>query len=320
MSFRLSSSLPFHTLSSLSLSKNNRSGSLSFGKECASYYGTTRKETRGKIRREIWKEARQEVGLLLPSNPPHYLFESHPFSDIVSCSPSSTSSLAYKEVWKNGNNFFEHNLYRLCNARRHPGRIDTFQRRDVLLFSFVRDPFSRFVSAYREVVFRYYRRSCRPGVSDKTKTRKRTRQAKTIPGFPSCSEMRNANQSSLVARKVLTYFFSGSHIPEELHFALQSAFLLSRPPYPSFYGRLERQEEEWKRLCRLPSPRKGLSSSCNPSVLLDTRVGVHKETSSDSMSHGKGLLHLLKTEPKWRRGIDVLLRMDRSCFSFPNPG
>ena len=104
---------------------------------------------------DIWNEARRELGLhsIDKSSNIMYYFK-HAHTEQTKC---SNSPLEYKDIWKCGNDFFQFNLRDNCHSVVSHG----MQPHDSFVFSFVRNPFDRFESAYREVAYRIHVNLCK---------------------------------------------------------------------------------------------------------------------------------------------------------------
>ena len=138
---------------------------------CGTFYGSNT-SSRALQGRAMWNEARALLGLPALGEeriPPEFF--SLPHAYITMCSNTSLykhrqKTLAYKDVWKAGNNFFRGTLERsgqLCSDRDNDHSRNTEPMHGQLLFSFVRDPFARFVSGYREVAYRILTEHCADG-------------------------------------------------------------------------------------------------------------------------------------------------------------
>jgi len=268
-----------------------------YGAECRSFWSA---DEAGKRRRaaRVWNGARAALGkdALSESTVWQTGFFAVERVEVSQCH----DSFAYKDVWKAGNDFFQFNLQRSCGA--HVSVSPTTDLGSV--FSFVREPFGRFVSAYREVAARIYQAMCaggatltRVGVADVT-----------------CAQMAPGSGAAMrVAEAVLEHFLDGQHFTYLYgHFSLMSAFLFTHTPYPRFVGRLECIETDWPRMCR----EHGCPATLNEVSKLSTDLGQHTDTSNDVYGHGAGLEALFESHPMWRIAVQQLVSLDVACFDF----
>ena len=267
---------------------------LNYTNQCSKFWDASVQERRTMGAR-IWNEARQHLHL-----PPmtedaiwNTKYFNRPNPELTRC---AGSRLTYKDVWKGGNNFFQFNMVDKCNAHTSAS-YEPF----VYVFSFVRDPLARFVSAYREVSLRAYNKWCtiaHPG-------------SVPIPGV-SCTDFEDATRAEYLALKILTHFLNGYNLSYYYeHFILESAFLLTTPPYPSFVGRLECVEDDWARLCSNGVCPSGVSAYDK----LDLHMGQHVKSSGDVYGHGLGLEQLMARNPNVRRAIERLVAPDVACLT-----
>lgn len=257
-------------------------------------------ENRAKYQIRTWNAAKKIVGL--PPSSLNMISRNNFFEktavDVIGCAQGA--SFHYKEVWKAGNNFFRENMYRYCHATDNP--LSLGYGSDPFTFSFVRDSFSHFESAYREVAGRILIYYCvnKPN-------RHRVEQTNLT-----CKDVANPSKAEFVAEQLLLDFLKGNKLTYYYdHFSLMSAFLFSKKPYPSFIGRLETIEKDWNHMC-------SVTSKC-PSTLddyskLSKELGQHPITSHDKFGHGAGFRRLLQKKPEWALAIRKLVELDDICL------
>lgn len=246
-----------------------------------------------------WNAARRIMGLT-PHNNTWSDFFDVKFTETTKC---RAHGLTYKDVWKCGNNFFQGNLVQKCKAAvshspvessGHPLSTLTARRP---IFAFVRDPKTRFFSAYREVAYRLMRDCC---------------IERRIRCDLKCSLLTDPNSTVELAREIVVKLVQGAYEPWFAHFSLMSAFLYSRRPFPAFVGRLENVSMEWDDMCDefdCPEELRSYSS-------LNKNTGKHELTSSDAFGHGKGLSELFSRKPEMARAIWRLYDFDFRCFGY----
>ena len=301
---------------------------------CKAFWGAhVSDDARNAQAARYWNAAREAVGLEPFSIDKVWnSFYFHPAT--VERTWCSDGSLAYKDVWKGANNFFQRNLNNLCNGSSvawafpspdHPLAMWVAAREEPngVLFSYVRDPVSRFASAYREVAFRLAKGAgCLEGFNstliynlDSGVPQKRKEVLRgvntSIKGF-TCGDFDQANgRLEALAEAILIDLLNGNPRMMYKHFAPMSAFLFANPPYPSFFGRLECIQDDWKRLC-------SKRAKCPPSLAkyedLSLEYGQHPVTSGDVYGYGAGLAALRKSKPQWDVAIHHLTALDNACF------
>ena len=248
---------------------------------------------------QIWNAARHEVSLAPLGEETIWRLPYFHVENVHSAVCADDASIAYKTVWKGGNHFFHTNLAESCNASTEL----LVDRTRSLLFSFVRDPAARFVSAYREVAYRLRTLACDAGGIGAA--------ADALSQMAlDCEDFRR--QPVEVAEGILRHFLDGYQLPNGLyrHFALMSAFLLSSPPYPDFFGRLECAEGDWARMCR----RTRCPAALDAYTKLNQSLGEHPRTSGDPSGYGAALEALLRARPRWAAAVERLIALDVACF------
>jgi hypothetical protein len=270
-----------------------------YGAECRAFWGADDVSKRRRAA-QAWNAARAALGK--PALSEATVWQTGFFDvESVEVTHCAASSMAYKDVWKAGNNFFQYNLQRSCGAH-----VSTTPPADLSsVFSFVREPFGRFVSAYREVAARIYQHKCADGAA-----------ASTRVGVSdvTCADMApGSGAAARVAEAILQHFLDGHHFTYLYgHFSLMSAFLFTHAPYPRFVGRLECIESDWARLCREHE----CPAALNDVSKLSADLGQHEETSNDVYGHGVGLEDLFRSKPAWRVAVERLVAIDTACFDF----
>ena len=294
---------------------------------CGTFYGSNT-ESRALQGRAMWNEARSLLGLPALGEeriPPEFF---SPPAYITMCSNTSLykhrqKTLAYKDVWKAGNNFFRGTLERSgqsCSDRDNDHSHNTEPMHGQLLFSFVRDPFARFVSGYREVAYRILTQHC----ADGNGTALNAAGGKT--SNLTCSDLHPENGRLQYAAEQLLYLWLGGTTTQDKHhddlcstgscqfkhLALMSGWLYGAPPYPRFLGRLECLPDDWVRLCA--------TGSCPDSIQNYSAPTHQHPTSSDPFGHGAALLAFFEHDARpWRKAIELLYKLDRDCFGL-GPG
>lgn len=130
---------------------------LTFQGACKDFWGAPL-QTQQERAAKMWNAARASVGLgTMSAQAVWALPYFHLRAEVNTC---ADGSLSYKDVWKAANNFFQHNLEQKCDARRGGVSPASSAGHRPFLFSYIRDPRARFVSAYREVTFRIYKSHC----------------------------------------------------------------------------------------------------------------------------------------------------------------
>ena len=185
-------------------------------------------------------------------------------------------------------------------------------------FTFVRDPWSHFVSGYREATLRIYNHCCKHGELEKD-------MLQEVVCEPGCSALRD--NSTEAARDALIEIFDGLAVGEikrrrafwrsaTKHYSAQSGiFCLYRPRY---VGHLETFEEDWDGMRGW----NGFPDDFPPrytkivSVYPDNTFVSRHASSTDPLGKGAGLLALVAAEPHWKDAVITLLRTDYDCF-FP---
>ena len=192
-------------------------------------------------------------------------------------------------------------------------------------FSFVRDPFSHFVSGYREAMKRTYKMCCNAPTQEGALPTPRGEWPRPIRDSQElgwqcrydCSLFVGEGTKSL-AKAVMSdildlSLFHGSHWnPHFQHVALMFANILGERSWhiPDFIGRLESIGSDWDRMCALHGCPKRLATYDK----LDKSAGQHPETSSDQYGHGAGLIALFEEEPRLKNAVRKLLRLDEDCL------
>ena len=200
--------------------------------------------------------------------------------------------MAYRNVWKGGNNFIRGNMQEgmeNCTAASKGLSVNVDKAFE---FSFVRDPFSHFVSGYREATMRTYKQCCNAPTQEGALPTPRGEWPRPIRESQElgwrcrydCSLFVGEGTKSL-AKAVMSdildlSLFHGSHWnPNFVHVALMFANIFGERSWrrPDFIGRLESIGSDWDRMCALHGCPERLATYGK----LDESTGQHKETSSD---------------------------------------
>ena len=261
------------------------------GDRCRVFVNGT-SETRASIALDTINRARAH--LLLP-NATHLtaqqqFFVQLPGAEVTGC---EGDTLFYKDVWKGANNFFQFSMEQKCGGR--PNR----DPRAAPVFSFVRDPMERFASAYREVLYRTKRGKCTMGHD--------------VNSFLPCDLLESSNLSSsyTLAELTLHALIEGSPMDEGKHFSLMAAFLFTRPPYPTWIGRLACIEEDYNNMCAALSCPAAIDDY-SKMIILDG--GGHADSSRDPFRYEAGLHRYLLQHPRWNEALRILYELDVDCF------
>jgi hypothetical protein len=244
----------------------------------------------------VWNDARRTLGLSPVDE--DTVWNTHFFhKGYVEVTRCASAPLTYKDVWKGGNNFFQFNMEQKCAARRWSPWETAY------VFSFVRNPFDHFVSAYREVAQRIRDIMCDG----------KPRTTALEMGDLTCGDVTEAKDTERIAERILLHFLDGrkaSYFYD--HFSLMSAFLFSAAPFPSFVGRLECVADDWNAMCAAAPGR--CPAALQTYDALSHDLGRHDQSSHDAFGYGAGFEALLRTKPQWRRAVEQLVALDVACF------
>ena len=127
-----------HKINKYDVSKNNNDlSSIAAASTTKLFYAT-----------KFWNEVLAELDFMSVES----LGERNYFKTFFPLERSSGFSydFTYNDIWKCGNNFFQSRLTEYCNSTVNINKMNNGN----FVFSFVRNPMERFISAYREVAFR----------------------------------------------------------------------------------------------------------------------------------------------------------------------
>ena len=244
-----------------------------------------------------WNEARRILGMspqaesIIWGN--NYYYKTG--TEVTQC-----KNIAYKDVWKGANNFFEFNLRQQCTSPVYK-TSNQYLTHTENVFSFVRDPMARFISAYRTVASRTFRSCCDENL--------RLKSGCVLRGV-SCNIL-SGNELGLT-EIILTKWINSEQMSYYFkHFDLMTTFLYSTLPYPKMVGRLECVNHDYDRICS--------ALSCPQELITYDKLNEdlgHHESSLDINHFGTHLLWFLENNTKWKKAIQKLLYLDYECFQF----
>mmetsp|Transcript_28929 Transcript_28929/g.48038 ORF Transcript_28929/g.48038 Transcript_28929/m.48038 type:complete len:355 (+) Transcript_28929:332-1396(+) len=247
---------------------------------------------------------------------------------------SSSASYTYVTMWKAGSSFIHQNLGASFNSSqvigvRHPQTKGAVHG---TVFTFAREPLSRFFSGATEVAWRTRLDGCtQRAATSKCPTRKQTAQEwRARVGDMAVSMARNTNQSCVwrssgaevdvlppprYAEQLLQAIlnvdsdwagFKVSHIAH----LLPQVGAVNGGGWPlQFIGHTEQFAEDWASLRgRVPG---GLPRFED----LDRTLGMHP-TTDDPLGTKAALVALLQQQPRLRHAICRLLQPDYKCFGY----
>lgn len=284
---------------------------------CTRFYDGTNTE-KSRLADEIVAAARAEANLP-PLAPGQAMAKARPFFMTHHGSTMCDGGFAYRTVWKGGNNFIRDNMANICNSTsetcdHHACEIEP---EDAFIFSFVRDPFSHFVSGYREATSRTFQSCCDiPSNEGDEPTSKVIDNAEDAAKCKyDCSLFSGEEQTKQLAKAFVYDLLELRLLHDDadfLHVALMSANLFSdsRLRRPDFIGALETIDEDWSRMCATGLCPEHLKSYDD----LDRQIGQHHASSSDQYGHGAGLKKLFEEEPHLERAVRKLLSLDEDCL------
>ncbi len=268
------------------------------------------------------------------------------------CKAAGGASFAYLNVWKSANTFMERNIRRVCHGRGVDKTVSrAFLPAPPRVFTFVRDPWSHFVSGYREITLRTFQRCC---VRTNGTAGANLSQWEPAAWRNNCTgEERGcmwarANSTAL-ARTVIQHLLGAdvgnvrtlkSHWPLSLRRASKSRerrvsrwrpkLLIDTPSHmypqagvfsvlvPGYVGRLETFEADWDAMRGW----NGFPSTFPPKYaeLMFTRTATsrpvgRRPSSDDPLGRGAAMVALAEAEPHLRDALLELLRVDYDCFS-----
>ena len=262
------------------------------------------------------------------------------------CIAAGGASFAYLNVWKSANTFMEQNIRSFCHGRGVDKTVSTasgIMPAPPRIFTFVRNPWSHFVSGYRETTLRTFRRCCvrangtaganlsqwKPGVWRNNCTGEErgciwARANSTALARTFIQHLLDANFGNVHALN--------SHWPLSLRRASKSRkrrvsrwrpkLLLEGPGHmnpqagafsvfmPGYVGRLETFEADWDAMRGW----NGFPPTFPPKYTeLMFTVG-HHPSSDDPLGRGAAMVALAEAEPHLRDAVLELLRVDYDCF------
>lgn len=241
-------------------------------------------------------------------------FKVHHGHAICNAQGSTSKAFAYRTVWKGGNNFIRENMANLCNVSSSAAVL----HEDTFIFSFVRDPFSHFISGYREATLRTFETCCNIPKNEGDEPTSKAIDNEHVDAAKckyDCSLFVGEERTTQLAKAFIYDLLDLSLLNDDfdfLHVALMSANLFAdkRQRRPDFIGALETIDEDWSRMCATGNCPEHLKSYHD----LDTHIGQHAKSSHDQYGHGAGLKKAFEEEPQLERAVRKLLSLDEDCL------
>eukprot|EP00040_Diaphanoeca_grandis_P026795 m.150565 g.150565 ORF g.150565 m.150565 type:complete len:370 (-) comp30732_c0_seq4:414-1523(-) len=248
-------------------------------------------------------------------------------------------NLAYVRVFKCANNAIHANLLDSCSRDPHRRWIEhstiphqfwdnrfaqgVSTSNKLVVYTFVRDPFSHFISGYREAAFRTFRDCCdlRVDITKKQSTLGRKKKGNRHCNYwfgPECDTFADPKTTARYFLRLLLdanlengyfahLFTMVSFVYAELHGRFQE---------PDFIGRLENGlDNEYDRLCQLQQDLCPRSLTPTNMSLDSKKMHVnHTESSGDVFGFGRGLQEVFKESPHLLQAVKILIEPDVACF------
>lgn len=313
-----------------------------------------------------WQAARRLAGLepltaaqLIESSFFMRRFFRFPYGTAQATRCGTLPSFTYARISKAASNFFTGTIKRLCGETRKSKRAAAGRSTRVypasqgpgpapLVFTFVRDPLSHFISGYGEATWRTFTACCSGHDNVCTDDRKsahalyrRGRNATVVRASaaaalgPPCATKQQQRETALAREFVVALLDANASLIQSRRHALDGIFhaflqagalqrfdlrakctamhrTTTKCAATHFVGHVETVQTDWDRLA------KGLGLPAFQDVRKED-VGQHASTSGDVLGRRGALAAVLEAEPLLKRGILELLALDYECFGYEMP-